>query len=221
MRRRTIAALLALAACDTGSSLGPPVGSRLRLLQTIPGAAFQLIVDGRLVSPDFAFGTLTPAIVMLPGEHSLVGHSLSDTTSFAWLLFAADGVNYVVFVTDTTGPSGAVIAPGVATDSGPGPAAGKAALRVADFSKASGLAAHFSASGGAGSVPVSPFSFRAVSGFFDVAPGDWSLVVSHVGMTDTVLLAGPISVVAGEARTVAVLGSASGPLTWRLVPDRN
>jgi len=27
--------------------------------------------------------------------------------------------------------------------------------------------------------------------------------------------------VAGQARTVAVLDSGPGPLTWRLVPDRN
>ncbi len=92
---------------------------------------------------------------------------------------------------------------------------------MADFSKVAGLVAHFSETGGAGSVPVSSFFFRAVSAFTDVPPGDWSLVVSHTNMTDTVLLAGPVSVVAGQARTVAVLDSGPGPLTWRLVPDRN
>ncbi|OLB12786.1 MAG: hypothetical protein AUH07_07180 [Gemmatimonadetes bacterium 13_2_20CM_70_9] len=221
MRCPAVAALLALTACDTGSGPAPPMGSRLRLLETIPGAAFRLSVDGRVVNANFHFGTLTPAIVVLPGQHTLSGQSLSDTSSFDWVLAAADSLNYIVFVTDTTGSSGAVIASGVASDSGPGPAAGQAALRVADFSKVAGIEAHFSEVGGAGSVPVSSFFFRAVSDFTDVPPGDWSLVVSHTNMTDTVLLAGPVSVVAGQARTVAVLDSAGGPLTWRLVPDRN
>jgi len=216
MRCPAVAALLALAACDTGSGPPPPVGSKLRLLETIPGAAFQLSVDGRVVKRSFTFGTLTPAMVVLPGEHNL---SLSDASSFDWLLVAADSVNYIVFVTDTTGPSGAVIELEVATDSGPG--AGQAALRVADFSKVAGLAAHFSPSGGGGTVAVSPFSFRAVSDFYDVTPGDWSLVVSHMGMPDTVFVAGPVPVIAGQARTVAVLDSAGGPVTWRLVPDRD
>src|SRR5438093_8271672 len=78
----SLAALLALTACDTGSGPAPPMGSRLRLLETIPGAAFRLSVDGRVVNANFHFGTLTPAIVVLPGQHTLSGQSLSDTSSF-------------------------------------------------------------------------------------------------------------------------------------------
>ena len=76
MRCPVVAALLALAACDTGSGPAPPMGSRLRLLETIPGAAFRLSVDGRVVNANFHFGTLTPAIVVLPGQHTLSGQSL-------------------------------------------------------------------------------------------------------------------------------------------------
>src|SRR2546430_14586280 len=113
------------------------------------------------------------------------------------------------------------MASGVAADRGPGPAAGQAALRVADFSKVAGIEAHFSEVGGAGSVPVSSFFFRAVSDFTDVPPGDWSLVVSHTNMTDTVLLAGPVSVVAGQARPAGAPHSAGGGLHLPAGADRN
>src|SRR5881409_1852474 len=96
----SLAALLALTACDTGSGPAPPMGSRLRLLETIPGAAFRLSVDGRVVNANFHFGTLTPAIVVLPGQHTVFGQT------FDWLLATADSVNYIVFVTDTIAPTG-------------------------------------------------------------------------------------------------------------------
>ncbi len=40
-------------------------------------------------------------------------------------------------------------------------------------------------------------------------------------MTDTLLATGSIPIADGQARTVVVLDSTVGHVTWRLVPDRN
>jgi len=70
-------------------------------------------------------------------------------------------------------------------------------------------------------VSAQPLSFRAVTRYFDGAPGEWSVVISHAGVTDTLLPTGPIALAEGQARTVVVLDSTAGHVTWRLVPDPN
>ena len=70
-------------------------------------------------------------------------------------------------------------------------------------------------------VTAQPLTFRAVTRYFDGAAGDWSVVISQAGMTDTLLATGSIPIADGQARTVVVLDSTVGHVTWRLVPDRN
>jgi len=70
-------------------------------------------------------------------------------------------------------------------------------------------------------VSAQPLNFRAVTRYFDGAPGAWSVVISHAGMTDTLLATGSIPIADGQARTVVVIDSTAGHVTWRLVPDRN
>ena len=66
-----------------------------------------------------------------------------------------------------------------------------------------------------------PLNFRALTRFFDGAPGAWSVVISRAGMTDTLLATGPIAMADGRAQTLVVLDSIPGLVTWRLVPNRD
>ena len=66
-----------------------------------------------------------------------------------------------------------------------------------------------------------PLNFRALTRFFDGAPGAWSVVISHAGITDTLIATGPIAMADGQAQTIVVLDSIPGLVTWRLVPNRN
>jgi len=68
-------------------------------------------------------------------------------------------------------------------------------------------------------VSARPLNFRAVTRFFDGAPGAWSVVISHAGMTDTLIATDP-SRWRWQAQTLVVLGSIPGRVIWRLVPNR-
>ncbi|MGI8496915.1 MAG: hypothetical protein ACR2OG_04940 [Gemmatimonadaceae bacterium] len=55
-----------------------------------------------------------------------------------------------------------------------------------------------------------PFPYRAESPYLRSTPGDWSVVVSHAGATDTLAMTGPIAIASGHLRTVLVLDKSGG-----------
>src|SRR6266480_1079080 len=165
-------------------------------------------------------------IVNLPEHVNILDLVLvaSDMTNSLLLLFnTAEGENYSVFAIDSTSGATHTIVPEFVLDTGAVPPAGHGRLRIANFAAAApAIDAHRTQPDSPGLVVTAqPLNFRAVTRYFDGAAGDWSVVISPAGMTDTLLATGSIPIADGQARTVVVLDSTVGHVTWRLVPDRN
>ncbi len=228
MRARTPlgvgAVLAALAGCNSGSGPPPPAGSNLRVLHTIfNGLPLNVLVDSRSVASSLTFGNQpTKAIALLPGAHTLDPQP-PDTTHHLSLVFTASGgTNYDAFVIDSIAGATHIIDPVLVPDTGAVPAAGHSRLRLANFAALSGPIDAYRAEPASASLLLTqqPFTFRAVTRYFDSSPGNWTVVISHSGVRDTLLLTGPIAVGDGQARTVALIDSAAGRVSWRLLVDQ-
>ena len=218
-----LAAVAGLAACDNGNGPPPPQASQLRVLHTIRGGpSLTVFVDGARGST-FAFGQLSRSVFLSPGQHDLVFVASDMTNSLLLLFNTAEGENYSVFAIDTTISGMHTIEPVFVLDTGAVPPAGHGRLRITNFAAAApAIDAHRTQPDSTGLlVSAQPLNFRAVTRYFDGAPGEWSVVISHAGVTDTLLPTGPIALAEGQARTVVVLDSTAGHVTWRLVPDPN
>lgn len=178
-----------------------------------------MAVDGRTAITNLGFGQLSRAVVLTPGGHDVLFQPVGGTTAYDRPLTTTSAVNYTAFVID----SAAIATPVVLDDAAGVPAAGRAVLRVASYAAQSPAIDVYRSQPDSARLLVvgAPFAFRAVSPYFASSPGTWRVVVSHHGLADTVLVTASIAIAAGQGRTVVLLDSASGPLTWRLVPDRN
>ena len=220
-----ILALGALAACDNGNGPPPPQASRLHVLHTIRGGpSLTVFADGAKGST-LAFGDLSRPVYLSPGQHDLVlVPPPPDTTHSLIVLFnTAEGVDYSVFAIDSTSGATHTIEPVFVLDTGAVPPAGHGRLRIAGFAPGGPPIDVYRTQPDSTGLLVSarPLNFRGVTRYFDGAPGAWSVVISHAGMTDTLLSTGAIALADGQARTIVVIDSTAGHVTWRLVPDRN
>src|SRR6266851_5608096 len=168
-------------------------------------------------------GQLTRAVALSSGLQK-ADPQPPDTAPRVFLTFTTvSGVNYTAFVVDSTAGTRHIIDPVLVPDTGALPAAGHSRLRIASVAAAvPAIDAYRTQPDSSGLLAsVRPLNFRAVTHYFDGAPGGWSVVISHAGMTDTLLSTGSIALADGQARTVVVIDSTAGHVTWRLVPDRN
>jgi hypothetical protein len=217
---RVLAAILALA-CDNGSGPPPPQASQLRALHTIRGGPSLTFVDDGRGQP-LAFGEQSRPIPLSPGEHDLTFQPADTTHSLEALFNTMEGVSYSVFAIDTMVMGSVTILPIFVLDTAV-PAAGHAWLRLASFAAAAPAIDAYRTEPGSATLLASaaPLSFRAVTRYFDAAPGSWSVVISHAGATDTLLATGALVLGDGEAQTLVVLDSTPGAVTWRLLRDRD
>jgi hypothetical protein len=221
---RGLAGLAVLAACDSGNGPPPPQGSSLRVVHAIRGGpTLTVVVDGRPLVIGLAFGGVTRPLVLSPGAHVL-DPVPADATPRVLLGFnTVSGIDYTIFVVDSVAGTQHIIDPVVVLDSGATTAPGQVRLRIAGFAAAAPAIDVYRSQPDSTGLRASaqPLNFRAVTRYFAGAPGDWSVVISHTGTTDTLLATGPLPLIDGQTRTVVVLDSTPGHVTWRLVPDRN
>jgi hypothetical protein len=218
-------ALAVVSGCGNGNGPPPPQASRLHVLHTIRGGpSLTVFVDGAKGST-LAFGDLSRPVYLSPGQHDLVlVPAPPDTTHSLIVLFnAAEGVDYSVFAIDSTSGATHTIEPVFVLDTGAVPPTGHGRLRIAGFAPAAPPLDVYRTQPDSTGLIVSarPLNSRAVTRYFDGAPGAWSVVISHAGMPDTLLATGSIPMADGQARTIVVIDSTPGQVTWRLVPDRN
>ena len=186
------------------------------------GPSLTVFVDGARGST-LAFGQLGRATFLSPGVHELVLVP-SDTTHSLIVDFAAtESVGYSAFAIDSTAGATHTVEPVIVADTGSLPAAGHSRLRIASYAAAAPAIDAWRTQPDSSGLVVSaqPLNFRAVTRFFDGAPGAWSVVISHAGMSDRLIATGPIALADGRAQTLVVLDSIPGRVTWRLVPNRN
>jgi len=213
-----------IAACDNGNGPPPPQASIFRALHAIRGGpTLNVVVDQRSLATALAFGELTRALALSPGPHTLEPVP-SNSGLHVFLVFnTVSGVNYTAFVMDSVSGSDHIVDPVVVSDTGSQPAPGHGRLRLGNFAAVAGsIDAYRTQPDSSGLILTRrPFNFRAVTGYFESTPGKWTVVISHGGVMDTLLATDSILVGDGQARTVALVDSGPGLVSWRLVPDRN
>ncbi len=218
-----VAAAAGLAGCGDGSGPPLPQASSLRVLHAIRGGpSLTVFVDGARGST-LAFGQLGRTTFLSPGVHELVLVPSDTTHSLIVDFVAAEHVGYSAFAIDSTAGATHTVEPVIVPDTGSLPAAGHSRLRIASYAAAAPAidACRTQPDSSGLVVSAQPLNFRALTRYFDGAPGSWSVVISHAGMADTLVATGPITIADGQVRTVVVIDSTAGHVTWRLVSDRN
>ena len=163
---------------------------------------------------------VTSAVVSIPaGTRSLQLQPSGGTAagSTRTVTFEA-GQRYLLVAADSSG----VAIPSVLADTNAIPVAGKSKLRVIH---AAGLAPAIDIWRTQPDFPtlirvMFPFDFNAVSPYLLSDPGDWSIVVTPEGQTDTMYATGSFTVGDGKLVTVVVMDStATGGISAVLVRD--
>jgi len=163
---------------------------------------------------------VTSALVSIPaGTRSLQLTPSGGTAagSIRTVTFEA-GQRYLLVAADSSG----VAIPSVLADTNAIPVAGKSKLRVIH---AAGLAPAIDIWRTQPDFPtlirvMFPFDFNAASPYLLSDPGDWSIVVTPEGQTDTLYATGPFTVGDGKLVTVVVMDStATGGISAVLVRD--
>ena len=218
-----VAVAAGLAGCGDGSGPPLPQASSLRVLHAIPGGpSLTVFVDGARGST-LAFGQLGRPTLLSPGVHELILVPSDTSHSLIVDFTAVEGVGYSAFAIDSMAGVTHTVEPVIVPDTGSLPAVGHSRLRIASYAPgAPPIDAWRTQPDSSGLVmSAQPLNFRALTRFFDGAQGAWSVVISHVGMTDTLIATGPIAMADGQAQTLVVLDSIPGLVTWRLVRNRN
>jgi len=214
----------AVAACGSSAGPPPPQASTLRVLHAIlSGPPLAVIVDSRSVATGLMFGQTTRGLNLASGTHTLEPRPPQDTTRRVLLVFnTTENVNYTAFVVDSIVVDTVIIDPVLVHDTGSQPAAGHGRLRLANFAALAGaIDAYRTQPDSTGLLLTQqPFNYRAITHYFDGTAGKWTVVISHGGATDTLLATDSIAVGDGHARTVAIIDSAGGRVSWRVVTDR-
>ena len=216
----------ALVACDTGFvDLSTPSiqGSQFRVLHTILGGpSLTLVVDGRAVGAPLVFGQLSQTDVLSPGDHDLRLVPGDTTRYLLSVLSTADGVDYTAFAIDSTAGDTVIVEPFVVTDTGVTPTAGHGRLRIANLVAHAGpIDVYRTQPGIPGLIATQlPLAFRQLTPYFEGTAGKWSVLISHAGMSDTLLVTDSIAVGAGHAVTVALVDSAGARVSWRVLADQ-
>ncbi|HEV2749541.1 MAG TPA: DUF4397 domain-containing protein [Gemmatimonadales bacterium] len=216
-----LALFVGVAACNDSGGPPPPQASALRFLHTVLGGpTIRVSVDGGRGST-IAFGGLSQAFLLSPGQHDL-DVTPADTTHALLVLFNSQGgINYTAFVLDTTIASTIYMLPGLVADSGAVPT-GVGRLRLANLAALVGSIDAYRTQPDSTHLILTqqPFNYRSITPYFESAPGKWTVVISHGGIRDTLLMTDSIAVNDGQARTVAIIDSTGARVSWRVIAER-
>src|SRR4029077_1606584 len=170
-----------------------------------------------------AFGETAPGQALAPGEHTLEPRPPLDTARRVLLVFTTTGgVNYTAFVLDSVKVDTVIIDPVLVPDTGSQPATGHGRLRLANFAALAGSIDVYRTQPDSTHLILTeqPFNYRAFTPYFESTPGKWTVVISHAGVQDTLLVTDSIAVNGGKARTVAIIDSTGARVSWRVIADR-
>jgi Domain of unknown function (DUF4397) len=227
MRARPACVAVALAAtlggCSDGNGPPPPQAANLRALHTILGGpSLTVLIDGGR-GQTLAFGEVSKAFPLSPGQHDLTMQPVDMTASLIVLFNTVEGggAGYDVFAVDTMVSGSVAILPLFVSDSGGAPAAGHTRLRVANFAAgAPAIDAYRTQPDSTGLIPTQlPLAFKGVTPYFESTPGKWTVVISHAGVRDTLLVTDSIALADGQGRTVALVDSSGSRVSWRVIVD--
>ena len=204
---------------DGGNGGGLGATADMRVVGALQSATtIHVIVDGDslfAVAPGGVSATLpvpvgNRTVTLAPSGGTAIGST--------WVMHFDEGQRYLLAASDSAG----IAVPHVYGDTNAIPVAGKSKLRVIH---AAGLAPPVDIWRTQPDFPtlirvMFPFAFGAESPYLLSDPGDWSIVVTPEGQTDTLYATGSFTVGAGKLVTVVVMDStASGGVSAVVVPD--
>ena len=216
-----LAGMAVAAACsDYGSSTNYGGGSAiLRIVQSAADpTAVQVRWKGQSIGTSLAPGGVSALLSVSSGTAALDLTPTGAGTASSRTLTLADGERYTIIAQDSAG----VVVPQLLNDTNAIVAAGKSKLRVIhsatqappidiwrtqpDFDTLLTI--------------MFPFAYQATSPYLESDPGDWTVVVTPEGQTDTLYSSGPINVGVGKLVTVVIIdSSAAGGIKAVVIPD--
>ncbi len=214
-----VALAATLGACSDGDGPPPPQAASLRVVHAILGGpSLAVFVDGGR-GQTLAFGEVSRAFALSPGQHDLTLQPSDTTHSLLALFNTVASAGYSVFAVDTMISGSVTVYPYFVSDSGATPASGHSRLRLANFAAAApAIDAYRTQPDSTGLIPAQrPFPFKAVTPYVESTPGNWTVVIAHAGAQDTLLLTGVIALADGQGRTVALVDSSGGRISWRVI----
>ena len=203
---------------DEGNGNGGATADLVAVQALQSAAAVRVTIGGDSIL------TLTPgvasAVVSIPaGTRSLQLQPSGGTAAGSTRTVTFEqGQRYLLVAADSSG----VAIPSLLADTNAVPVAGKSKLRVIH---AAGLAPPVDIWRTQPDWPalitiMLPFPFGATSPYLLSDPGDWSIVVTPEGQTDTLYATGSFTVGDGELVTVVVMDStATGGISAIVIPD--
>lgn len=205
-----ILAALAVAACDSTTSVNLGTGSRLNLVNASKSSGtVNLFVDGQLVGSAGA-GNLVRSTDLAPGAHDVQVLPAGGGAGFTRTVTFAAGSNITVVAFDSNG----AMRPSILLDTGAVVPAGATKLRVAHYAATSGNIDIWRTQPDFGT-PIRvafPIANGFVSPYLQSTVGNWRVLVSTAvpgggspAMPDTLAMTGLIAIPDGQSRTVVVL----------------
>ncbi len=225
LRTDTSLALLAglaltLACSDYGSGTNYGGGSAiLRIVQSAADpTAVQVRWKGQSIGTSLAPGGVSALLSVSSGTAALELNPTGGGTASSRTVTFADGKRYTIIAQDSAG----VVVPQVLDDTNAVVAAGKSKLRVIhSATQAPAIDIWRTQPDFQTLIQVMfPFAYQAASPYLESDPGDWSIVVTPEGQTDTLYSSGPINVGVGKLVTVVIIdNTAAGGINAVVIPD--
>ena len=213
----SLAAIVLSLGCGSGNQ------AKLRVLHASPDEpALNVLVDGKSVSGNLAYGSATGYLSVSPGSRVLQLEAVGSTSD------VVDQTLSLPAGTDTTviaANFAAEITPLILNDSTTAPTSGDFQLRIVNAAPAIGPVDVYVVPPGTDLTTVSPkvpnLAFEANSDYQNIAPGNYEVQFTPPGSIFVLLDAGPISFVAGQNRTIVALDNLGGGFTSVTLNDLN
>lgn len=221
-----VGALLVLNACDDDDPSGPSNQAQLRFVHAAPETeAVTLRIDGVSRRTNVAFGnTSAPYLNVAPGEREIAVRLSNGTTDLATLESDLDANVAYTAIFGKDGEEESIV---VLTDDIGAPAAGKAELRLVHAAPSQDdLDVYITAPDAdleEETADASAISYEEASANLALDAGTYRVRFTTAGTKTVVLNIHPVTVVAGQIRTIIALDDEEGgaPLTSVSLADRN
>jgi hypothetical protein len=214
LRTFAAASLIALiTACNLDVTNPPAADSQLRVVN-ISDAQIDITVDGQLILTAVSPANVS-ALFVTPGSHQLTisAEGTSQTSTITVGLSSGQVTTTYAFEPNTS----SLVA--VQLDTGGAVAVGKIKVRVANFSKATGIQIwRTQPDFPTPTLIQTPFPYLAVSPYLESTVGAWEVYVTNNGSTTKLATTGLFSVLSQNKATVVLMDSSGVPV-FRVMPE--
>jgi Domain of unknown function (DUF4397) len=195
--------------------------TKLRVLHASPDeSALNVLIDGKTVSSNLAYGSSTGYLSVSPGSRHLQLEPAGTTTNVLDQTLDLSGNTTVIAANFAANITSLVL-----TDDTSAAASGNFKLRIVNAAPAIGPVDVYVVPPGTDLTTVSPvvsgLNFESNSDYLSIAAGNYTVEFTPPGSILVLLSAGPTNFAAGQNRTVVALDVPAGGFTSTTLNDRN